>query len=517
MRSKTLSSEKTILKKDLTRFAPVWLGLCAYLAIWATTIITAGQNFGDYYEPVAPIFAPILALVVFGYLCDPKECNMVHSLPIRRERLFIIHVVAASLMFLVPTAIFCVLTGPYATQGALYRFVFMGLEFFFLFSIGVLCMMLTGRKIGAALLYLFIQCLTLIVGAILEFLYLPMLSGIYIDSAYYLMSPMAIVSSYADFMYDTNFPPDAWAFIAVIGGLSLAIQAVSMILYHKRKLEHAGDLLSVTWLNPFFAVCSGLTGASVMAVFGYDTEVFQLLLGCAIGYLSYWMLSKKTARVFTQKILIGFVCLVAAMFGSMYLTYLDPLDRVYHVPEPGKVEKVTLSQAYFDSDAFTVANPEIIAGICELHHDMAYDQAPSITADYDPSEAITIHFAYYLENGKVLHREYDCDNAELLNRASWYLSQPEALFKTDTPDVVEIDVRHNSTPFYLDPRLIPELMEVILEECREGKIIDLEHRISGWNLYFELQNPEYHNHISIPATAVKTIAWLEEHCEEIEK
>ena len=47
MRSKTLSSEMTILKKDLTRFAPVWLGLCAYLTIWATTIITTVRSSAE--------------------------------------------------------------------------------------------------------------------------------------------------------------------------------------------------------------------------------------------------------------------------------------------------------------------------------------------------------------------------------------------------------------------------------------------------------------------------------------
>ena len=40
MKCRTSSSDFAILKKDLTRFAPVWLGLCAYLTIWAINLLT---------------------------------------------------------------------------------------------------------------------------------------------------------------------------------------------------------------------------------------------------------------------------------------------------------------------------------------------------------------------------------------------------------------------------------------------------------------------------------------------
>lgn len=512
MRSKTLSSELTILRKDLTRFAPVWLGLCAYLLLWAWTIIPNGDQYGDYYEPVAPIFAPILALVVFGYLCDPAECNMVHSLPIRRERLFLIHTAAAFLMFLVPTSIFCAVTRNFATQGAMYRFLFMVLEFLLLFSIGVLCMMLTGRKIGAALLYLFIQCLSLIVGTIVETLYLPLLPGVYLDPLYFFVSPMVIVSSYADFMHDTQIPPDAWSFVAVITGLSLVILVISMLLYRKRKLEHAGDLLAVRWLDPFFAACSGVTGASAMVVFGFDSEVFQLLLGIAIGYLSYWMLSKKSARVFTPKILGGFVCLVAALLGSMYLVHLDPLDRVSYVPEPHQVETANLSQGHYDTDGFSTTDPELIAGLTALHTDIAAQYVPEALSKYNPSEGEKIFICYELKNGRTIQREYSCNDAALLKRSAWYLSQPIAYFETENPVFTSVIVRYFGDDRYLDPRLLPELTGVLLTECREGRMFDFDYNDTGWNLNLVVQGSDWHTYLPIPETAVDTIAWLEANC-----
>ncbi len=511
MRSKTLSSEFTIFKKDLTRFSPVWLGLCAYLMIWATTIITSGQGHGDYYEPVAPILAPILAIVVFGYLCDPKECCMVHSLPIRRERLFLIHVASALLMFLVPTGIFCAVTRDFATQKAMYRFLFLSLEFLFLFSIGVLCMMLTGRKIGAALLYIFIQTFTIITGVIINSLYLPLLPGVYLGE-YMFNSPMVIIGSYADFMHNTDLLAMDWAFIGFFTFVSLVILWVSLALYRRRKLEHAGDLLSVQWLDPFFALCSGISGASLMVILEYDNGLLFLPLGAAIGYFSYWMLSKKTARVFTLKNIGGFVCMIMALVVSMYLTYLDPLDRVSYVPEPHQVAEVSLSQSSYDTDDFHTTDPAVIADLTSLHSDIAAQYTPNAMLKYDPSEGNVIFIDYKLENGRTILREYYCKDQQLLDRAAWFLSQPIARFQVEDPVFTSISVRYSGEYMYLDPRLMSELADLILTECREGRMFSFDYADNGWTLNVMVEGQAWHTYLPIPDTAVDTIAWLEAHC-----
>lgn len=517
MRSKTLFSDLTILKKDLTRFAPAWLSLCAYLLLWTSTIIGSGEKLGDYYEPIAPIFAPIFALLVFGYLCDPRECNMVHSLPLRRERLMAIHVCAACLMYLIPTGIFCIATRAYATQGALYRFLFLALEFLFLFSIGTLCMMFTGRKIGAALLYIFIQCLSVITGVILQNLYVPLLPGVYLSSDWMALSPMLLISSFASFLTESQLSGSELRFILVFFLVSLAILAVCMLLYRKRKLEHAGDLLAVSWLDPFFAVCSGVTGAAAMVFFGFDSSWLQLLLGTAIGYLSYWMLSKKSARVFTPKILLGYVCLIAVLLGSMYLTYLDPLGRVYYVPEPHQVARATLGQSEYDSEPFETDDPSVIADLTALHLQLAehYTSEPNddASAGYDPSTLHrSIHITYELGNGRTIRREYLCNDPALLERAAWYLSQPEALFGRKDPSFDSITVRYKEKVCYLDPRLLPELTGVLLTECQEGRMFQFNGSSTYWRLTFEQQNPEVYSYIYIPESAVDTLAWLEAHC-----
>ena len=511
MRSKTLSSDFTILRKDLTRFAPVWLSLCAYLAIWASTIFTGGEKLGYYYEPTAPIFAPILALVVFGYLCDPTECVMVHSLPIRRERLFLIHTAASCIMFLIPTALFCFVTRNAAVQGAFYRFLFTGIEFLFLFSIGVLCMMLTGRKVGAALLFLFIQLFPTILGGFIECFCLPSLPGVYLGSDYYELSPMRIVSNYADFMHETTISTAAWGFTAVITAVSVGILALPMLLSRRRKLEHAGDLLAFGWLDPFFAACSFLTGVWLLGYYGYDSEWFLMFLGGVIGYFAYWMLSKKPARVFTVKRIAGLLCLFAALVGSLYLTWLDPLDRVYHVPEPENVAKVVLKEYAFSEESYMSEDPEIISEIGQLHLLLAeHYTAEDLFHAYTDSE--TVHLTYHLKNGTTLEREYQCHDKALLQKAAWYLSQPEAVFGRDDPQFFDVDVTFRGENMYLDPLLVSELVEVILNECREGRMYQFQYSDNGWEIHFEQRNPEWNTYLYIPDCATDTLTWLREHC-----
>ena len=512
MRSKILSSDFTILRKDLSRFAPVWLSLCAYLAIWASTIFTGGEKLGYYYEPTAPIFAPILALVIFGYLCDPTECVAVHSLPIRRERLFLIHTASSCLMFLIPTALFCFVTRNAATQGAFYRFLFTGVEFLFLFSIGVLCMMLTGRKVGAALLFLFIQLFPTILGGFIESFYLPCLPGVYLGTDYYELSPMRIVSNYADFMHETTISSAAWIFTAVITAVSVGILALSILLYRRRSLEHAGDLLAFGWLDPFFAVCACMTGIWILSDYGYNSEWFLMVMGGIIGYFAYWMLSKKTARVFTVKRIAGLLCLFAALVGSLYLTWLDPLDRVYHVPEPENVARITLGQGAYDSEAFSSPEQEAIADVRELHLDLAKHFVTGSIDDHELRDRERIHLTYYLKNGQILERAYECADQALLDRVTWYLSQPEARFQRKDPDFVSVRVRYQGREMYLDHRLLPELEEVIIAECREGRMFQFEYKDSGWIVNFQQKDPDLHTYMDVPVTAVDTIHWLEANC-----
>ncbi|MBQ8355532.1 MAG: hypothetical protein IJY40_07940 [Oscillospiraceae bacterium] len=505
MKCRTSSSDLAILKKDLTRFAPVWLGLCAYLAIWAANLLTSEEIYNSYlYEPIAPVFAPVIAILLFSYLFDPKECFMIHSLPIRRERLFGIHILAGLVMFLVPTAFFCFVTKNIAGPSSMYRFLFTAAEFLLLFSIFTLCTMLTGRKIGAAALYLFVLALPAMLDLFLQDLYLPLLPGVYWNSDFYMLNPMMLVSRYADFQHESVLKSTDLLYLGGVLLVCLAILGISLVLYRKRKLECAGDLLSVSSLDPVFAVCAFFSGAAIL------TDSFSgPYFGAVIGYLAYWMLSKKTARVFTKRIILGLVGLLVFFTATGIVVARDPLGWVHYIPETAQIKTAGLLAGPRSADRLETSDPEVIAVIQELHADLVED-AINPDREYGGSQ---FHIVYELTNGKIIVRNYTCAIEDLKNRGSFLLSQPEAIFGTENPRMTHILIVHrfeNQGP--LNSALIDELSEIILKECRSGAMFDYRFDYSPWKLTIYCADNASPVDLMIPETAVETIAWLEANC-----
>lgn len=507
MKCRTSSSDLAILKKDLTRFAPVWLGLCAYLTIWAINLLTTDYYNSLVYEPIAPIFAPIIALVLFGYLCDPKECFMVHSLPIRREQLFGIHILAGFVMFLVPTAIFCFVTRNVTYASAMYRFLFTAAEFLLLFSIFTLCTMLTGRKIGAAALYLFILAMPTMLDSIVQDVYLPLLPGLHWNSEFYILNPMMLVSRYADFYHEAVLTATDLLYLAGVLLASLTILGASLFLYRRRKLECAGDLLSVSCLDPVFAVCAFFFGAVFMTSFESGPSP-MIYFGAVIGYLAYWMLSKKTARVFTKRIILGLAALLVIFGASCIAAESDPLGRVYYVPEMAQIKTASLRTSPRSSERLETSDPEMIEAILELHGDLL-DVAMDPDENFNGSQ---LHIVYELTNGQFIERNYTCSYEAVLSRGAYLLSQPEAMLGSENPEITNILVlRDFGDRVTFDPALIDELSAVILKECRSGVMFDFDYDYSPWELTVYLAGREPVE-LWIPESAVETIAWLEANC-----
>ena len=119
MKLRTSFFNATVLKKDITRFAPLWglytvFMLLVVLAIW-----------GDYTEParfagnadeimvgmgvVNFIYAGLAALCLFGDLFKQRLCNALHAMPLRREGWFLTHCAAGFLFCLGPNALGAVL------------------------------------------------------------------------------------------------------------------------------------------------------------------------------------------------------------------------------------------------------------------------------------------------------------------------------------------------------------------------------------------------------------------------
>ena len=432
---------------------------------------------------------------------------MVHSLPIRRERLFGIHILAGLAMFLVPTAIFCFVTRNATDTSAMYRYLFTAAEFLLLFSIVTLCAMLTGRKIGAVAIYLFLMTFPAMMDTIIKDVYLSLLPGLYFGNEFYIPNPMMLVSSYADFYSEAVLTATDWLYLAGVLLASLTILGASLLLYRRRKLECAGDLLSVRALEPVFAVCAFFFGAVFMT--GVRSGPSPMVyFGAIIGYLAYWMLSKKTARVFTKRIVLGLVALLVLFTASCIAVKNDPLDRVHYLPDTAQIKTASFMDSPGYLNRLETSDPEMIDVILELHGDL-------LDVGMDPEENYAgsqLHIVYELTNGQFIERNYTCADEDLLSRGAYLLSQPEAMLGSENPEITNVMVVHDySDRGTLDPALIDELSEVILKECRSGVMFDFDYDYSPWEITVYLAGREPVE-LWIPESALDTVAWLEANC-----
>ena len=94
MKSRTLSCELTVLRKDITRFAPVWILYSILLLL--ILMVTYGSNFGwlitsalggtSYALAIINFcYGLINAQLLFGDLFRGPMANALHALPLRRE------------------------------------------------------------------------------------------------------------------------------------------------------------------------------------------------------------------------------------------------------------------------------------------------------------------------------------------------------------------------------------------------------------------------------------------------
>ena len=123
MRSKTLCFNGTLFRKNLSRYWPLW-GLASFggalfpLAMlvnllhsgfdfWTPLETTqAYYNVLSYGVPVISIvYAVLCAMAVWNYLYNTRSVGLMHTLPIRREGLFVTNVLSGLVMMAIPYAV----------------------------------------------------------------------------------------------------------------------------------------------------------------------------------------------------------------------------------------------------------------------------------------------------------------------------------------------------------------------------------------------------------------------------
>lgn len=482
MRSKTSSFDRTVFKKNITRFAPVWAGYLGCLLLGM--ILLAGDkadywranHFAALFTVTAIIncgFAFLVAAVLYGDLYVSRMCNALHAMPMTRACWFNTHLVTGLLFSLVPTTIMALCTIPLLIPTpvekawciGLYWLAVANLQYLFFFGLATLCAFCVGSRVGLAGIYAIVNFASFMALILVEYLYTPMLHGVVTPyTPFQLLCPLFYFSSgdgaFLDMKswqvkegreyvtYGSYTLADGWIYLLVLAFIGIVLLLAARRLYQKRDLEAAGDLLAFRKLEPLFTVITALVGSAMFMVAcvmvsnpeSTVTLYIFLFLGLAVGWFAAKMLIDRSLQVFQGKNLKGLLILAAVLGGSLILNSFDPFGIETWVPEVEEVKSVTLENSY--RSTIKLEDPEDIADILNLHQfsveqrltdDVIQAEREAIAAaggeSYDYPGYLYYNLKYELENGWTSNRQYQIRvSDEASNIIRRHISTLDAIF-----------------------------------------------------------------------------------------
>lgn len=442
MKLRTSFFNRTVLKKDITRFAPVWVLYTLFLFL-CTLYLSGNKDYGATARSVAQsilatsllnlVYALITGTLLYGDLFQNRACNALHATPLRREGWFLTHTTAGLLFALIPNLIcalaFSLMLQEFAYMIWLWLAAAM-LQYLFFFGVAALCAQLSGNWMGMLSIYGIVNYFSAFVCWVIHTFYtFEPYSILPNPNHFYLFSPAAYIPERYFVSFDwTNTDGwvfygiywENWIYLFVIAAVGLAFLALALLLYRKRKLELAGSLLHYRFLGSLIPLVCALLCGGILYSIDFLPHIPCLIIGVAVGFFVGMVFLKRSVRVFQLKPLLYFLILCGVLVGSVLLVKLDPLDSVHYVPEPSSVQKVEVRSGhmipgridYYDLPhipEITSSDPMRIERICDLHTKLVrYDRGNCIR---------NIEIRYTLKNGLTVSRYYYIDliDAELIH------------------------------------------------------------------------------------------------------
>lgn len=406
MRSKTSCFNGTLFRKNLSRYWPLWglasFGGAMFPLAMLLELLHNGFRFWSpletrqaYYTvlsygvPVISIvYAILCAMAVWSYLYNARSVGMMHTLPIRREGLFVTNVLSGLTMMAIPYAVTGVLLvlvtmlfGGFEPMGVLVTVLGVMGESLFFFGLATFCAFIVGNVFMLPALYGLLNFIAVLTDFMVNLLAQGFCFGLnssysgtveWLSPVVYLVQKISPNSTYetqwvtdrlGGQRYETSVLTsvtleNGWL-IAAYAAAGAALLGLAWLLYRRRRSESAGDVVAVGWMKPVFrygcAVYAAILGGRLLYALLWESfqngQYFALLpmilcmiAGGAVGYYAASMLLAKTPRVFktTWKGMLAVALGCAALCGAMKYDLFGVTRRI---PAPDSVKLVNVYAA----------------------------------------------------------------------------------------------------------------------------------------------------------------------------
>ncbi len=509
MNSKRSFFNKTIFRKNVSRFWPVWafytvvlfftLVFPAYVDLSKASAqrLDGGLSFSGLSAIQSPLlivwFALLAAGSVYSFLFNTRDCYMMHAFPVSRDELYFTNYVSGLLFLFVPNILMVLAAVPgmkmlgfHLRTEIVPALCYTLAICFILYTLAVLCCMISGHLLGMWAYFWLINLFYVTASTLVSWLVAFFGYGLEVDTAF-LNNPLMVLSpiwfltgrtgpSYravSDTVTDiAGSDLDVSHYAVTYRGIgillcylacSLVLIGIGRMLYQKRQLETAGEISAFVSIKPFtrwiIGICGGLGFAYViLLVFGiYDESsrgsylpyTLAFILFCFIWFFVTEMILNKSFRVFGKARLrewaAGTAVICLLLFGLRTYTVHVISARV---PDSSEVTAAVVQNDYpYLAETETDIDQVIALHQAAISEESAVEVIRN-TSDSPEDSIRTVAIAYQLKNGKTVSRSYSvADTEDSRQNPSSGASLLQTLMADSTPLTQQIGTNYDSISF----------------------------------------------------------------------
>ncbi|RCW71875.1 hypothetical protein [Saliterribacillus persicus] len=530
-----------------------WISIAYFLLLLFTLplsilMMLTGEddNFANYYDDLISfniefqfmmlMIVPLLiGLFIFRYIQVKPMADFMHSLPIKRLRLFDHHFWMGYLLLFLPVilnAFFLVLLYFFSNHQGLIELKDIGdwlLVYFMygslIYTVTVFIGFITGISVVQAILTI---VMLLFPTGIIVLIYSNLDLLLYGFSQAYAWDIRTSALSPITDMLDYYYYEVSWLRLIPYVLLCVIFYLLSKFLYLKRPIEAASQALAFPQLKPIFKfgvtfcfmLLGGMYFAEVQGQVGWI--IFGYIIFAILGYFLSEMILQKNWRVWNAW--RGFFTYAGLTTIILLIIVFDIFGYETKIPTGEEIEGVYVSEdgySYFEENQFREDNKltskRSIEQVRKLHEALINDkQNQTINPNYHP-DSKNIYLIYYLEDGSEVVREYFIQHSQQYNELLKPLFETQEYKEIQEPwmslEKEKVDSISLNSPFISmelsDPIKMEAFMQKIKEDYQKRSYEEMQYREN--NIYYaEFQiNDEYY-HANFSDQDEETITWIKE-------
>ena len=401
------------------------------------------------------ILAVFMGISGFSYLYSQEKTDFYHSLPVKREKLFLIQYTTGILCILLPylvnsilAAVILKVNGFWGKGDLKWLLLMLAVNlviFLVTYHLAILAVMLTGNLFTGVSAFLVLS----LYGYLIKIFNLTMLELFYpsVLNVYHRGDLSICVGLFGEKLYLSPFYSfyQLWQEIAGFGEIlsliffqllaALLLLGAAMYCYHVRPSESSHRAIAFAWMQPYIKVLlvvpAGFLAATMFfSLFEYQKNgILLLLILVAVWLLSsivefcYTMDLKKSIKPGLSTCLAGLFLFVMILTGILDLFHINT-----YLPKKEKVESMSIyipslngMYNYVEEDDYEIAmkstyesfDPiyELSQQGVELYEIMGELPSRSLYGE-EHMKLLSFHVRYNLKSGRSVERYYEVAEGE---------------------------------------------------------------------------------------------------------